>query len=233
VRADWLAAEPDTAAHEAAALEVLGETTVRAPRLVAVDADGSDAGAPAVLMTRLSGAIDWNPPELEPFLRRLADALPEIHATKLPPGATIQPYRPYEPHIRRPPPWASDPGVWLRAIEVFEAGGPSSECVFIHRDFYPGNVLWVDGAISGIVDWVNAGVGSPDADVGHCRANLAGRFGLEAADRFLDLHRGVSGRGGYHPYWDISAALGGYDEEDFAAPNPLDERFLASALARL
>jgi hypothetical protein len=37
----------------------------------------------------------------------------------------------------------------------------------------------------------------------------------------------------YHPYWDISAAIGGLDEDADDQPSPADERFLAAAVARL
>jgi hypothetical protein len=70
--------------------------------------------------------------------------------------------------------------------------------------------------------------------VGHCRVNIASELGQEAADRFLDLYRAVSGRtDDYHPYWDISAAIGGLDEDADAQPSPADEQFLAAAVARL
>ena len=106
--------------------------------------------------------------------------------------------------------------------------------MFVHRDYHPGNVLWEAGRLSGIVDWVNASVGSPWADVGHCRVNIASELGPRAADRFLDLYRAVSGRvDDYHPYWDISAAIGGLDEDADGQPSPADEQFLAAAVARL
>jgi hypothetical protein len=73
----------------------------------------------------------------------------------------------------------------------------------------------------------------PDADVGHCRMNLAGVLGVEAADRFLALHRSVAGAGDYHPFWDIAAALGGFEDADLDAWTPADEEFLARAVARL
>jgi hypothetical protein len=44
----------------------------------------------------------------------------------------------------------------------------------------------------------------------------------------------VSGRSDdYHPYWDISAAIGGLDEDADDQPSPADEQFLAAAIARL
>jgi aminoglycoside phosphotransferase (APT) family kinase protein len=90
-------------------------------------------------------------------------------------------------------------------------------------------VLWTNGRVSGVVDWPNASIGDPSADVGHCRMNLAGTLGLEAADRFLEL----TGIDDYHPYWDIAAALGGFDSATLAQWTPVDEEFLARAVRRL
>lgn len=248
VRLDWLAEEPDLAEREAAALRLLAGGRVLTPQLVAVDADGSAAGVPAVLMTRLPGCIELAPRDLDGFLRGLAERMPEIHATCLPAGVSVPAYAPYGLAIHRPPAWASRPQVWQRAIEVLEGPAlglertpgpehghvPGHERAFIHRDYHPGNVLWTEARVTGIVDWVNASVGSPWADVGHCRVNLAEPFGQVAADRFLDLYRRASGRtDDYHPYWDIVAAIGGLDETIDAEPSPSDEDFLARAVSRL
>jgi aminoglycoside phosphotransferase (APT) family kinase protein len=231
VRLDWLAKEPDLAEREAAALTVLEGGGLPAPRLVAVDPDGAAAGEPAVLMTRRKGRIVWDPPALDRFLRALAELLPRVHATPVPPGVAIPSYRPYPLRMHRPPAWASEPDTWLRAIEILEGPQPSAERVFIHRDYHPGNVLWQGGKVSGLVDWVNASLGSPWADVGHCRENLASELGQQAADRFLELYREASGRqDDYHPYWDISAAIGGLGEDADNAPSPADEQFLHSAV---
>jgi aminoglycoside phosphotransferase (APT) family kinase protein len=232
VRADWRAEEPDAPTREAAALDLVRRCPLATPRLVALDPDGTDLGEPAVLMARLRGRIDWDPPDLEAFLRRLAAALPRIHSTPLPPDPGIPAYGPYELGLSDAPPGSDRPDVWRRAIEVFNGPAPSAEDLFIHRDYHPGNVLWSRGDVSGVVDWVHASVGSPYVDVGHCRGNLADRFGLEAADRFLDLYRAESGRGDYDPYWDIVAALGGRSEDDYLhGPSPEEEPFLTHALS--
>jgi aminoglycoside phosphotransferase (APT) family kinase protein len=235
VRLDWLAEEPDTATREAEALEVLHEVDLPTPRLVAVDADGSVAGAPSVLMTRLPGRVAWDPPVVEGFLRALAEPLPVIHSVDVAAAPPLPAYQPYPLRMRRPPVWASHPDVWERAFDALEADRPGGdEPLFIHRDYHPGNVLWHDGRVSGIVDWVNASIGSPWADVGHCRVNIASELGPAAADRFLDLYRAASGRTDeYDPYWDISAAIGGLDEDADTQASRADEQFLAAAVARL
>jgi aminoglycoside phosphotransferase (APT) family kinase protein len=234
VRLDWLAEEPDLAVREATALRLLEGGGLPTPRALAVDPDGAAAGAPAVLMTRLPGRIEWDPPLVERFLRALAEPLPAVHATAIPASVWVPEYRPYRLEMHRAPAWAARPDVWLRAIEALEGAPPESDHVFIHRDYHPGNVLWLGGRVTGLVDWVNASVGSPWADIGHCRVNIASELGQEAADRFLALYRSVSGRSDdYHPYWDVTAAIGGLDESADAEPSPADERFLIAAVARL
>jgi aminoglycoside phosphotransferase (APT) family kinase protein len=234
VREDWLAEEPDLAEREATALGLLAAGDLPAPRLVAVDTTGSGAGVPAVLMTRLPGRIEWNPADREAFLGQLAELLPRVHATPFTAGVGLPEYRPYPLRIKRPARWATRPDIWRRAIELLERPPPSGERLFIHRDYHPGNVLWARGRVSGLVDWVNASVGCPWADVGHCRLNLASELGQAAAERFLLLFRAAAGRDDdYHPYWDVSAAIGGLDEDVDAAPSPSDEEFLVRAVDRL
>ena len=234
VRCDWLAEEPDVARHEGTALEAVAGCPVPTPRLVAVDGDGEDAGEPAVLMTRLPGAVVWDPIDVESFLRTLAEILPEVHATPVAAGGLLPEFRSYRVELRRAPRWVTRPQVWETAIELLDGPAPGSEQVLIHRDYHPGNVLWKRGAVGGVVDWVNASIGSPWADVGHCRVNLASELGQDAADRFLALYRVAAGRDDeYHPYWDVSAAIGGLDEDADEAPSPADEGFLAAAVARL
>jgi aminoglycoside phosphotransferase (APT) family kinase protein len=234
VRSDWLAEEPDLARREATALETAGRCPVPTPRLVAVDEEGGEVGEPAVLMTRLPGAVIWDSVDVESFLRTLGEILPAVHATPVSPRLALPDYAPYRVRMRRAPRWADRPDVWSKGVELLDGPAPGEERRFIHRDYHPGNVLWQRGRLVGVVDWVNASIGSPWADVGHCRVNLASELGQDAADRFLELYRVAAGRADdYHPYWDISAAIGGLDEDADGAPSPADERFLAAAVARL
>ncbi|HZU13512.1 MAG TPA: aminoglycoside phosphotransferase family protein [Chloroflexota bacterium] len=233
VRQDWLAEEPDLAAHEAEALRLAAAARIPTPRLVAVDETGDQTDVPAILMERLPGAIEWNPADLEGYLRRLAEPLPVLHAVPVPAQTIIPPYAIYEPIPRRPPPDVPHPAVWERAIEIAHGPPPGNEGTFIHRDYHPGNVLWMDGAVTGIVDWASAAIGTPEADVGHCRLNLHGAFGPAAADRFLEIYQEITGRREYHPYWDIASALGGREESDSIMELRDTDDFLTRAVARL
>lgn len=219
VDADWLAREPDLAAREAATLEALAPTPVPAPRLVAVDPIGDEAGAPAVLTTRLGGEPTLPTTVPGSWFDEFHRVLSIIHDTSPWPG--LQPYRLwYADRLPAPVPWSRTPAAWARAAAVVAGGAPDEPAVLIHRDFNPFNVLWSGDRVSGVVDWVEASVGSAGVDLGHCRVNLALEVSLEAADALLaPVDR-------YDSYWDLASAVSFVVDWDA-------ERVDAAARARL
>jgi aminoglycoside phosphotransferase (APT) family kinase protein len=177
--------------NEAAALGLLASasaststTRLPVPRLVAADSTGAHADAPTVLMTRLPGRDVLAPPDLDTFLDRLVEALRAIHEVPVPPG-TLNYFRPWSlDTVTAPPSWSRRPEVLERAIEIAHQPVPAHERVLVHRDFWPGNLLWQRGKLTGVVDWTHACRGPIAADVAHCRGNLALLFGLDVADEF-------------------------------------------------
>jgi aminoglycoside phosphotransferase (APT) family kinase protein len=191
----FLDVEPDAVVREVAALGALADTQVPAPRLVAWSAE-----PPALLMTRLPGdhRLDAREPAAVQHL------LDMIHAVPRGPLARWS-YRGYHEGRDLPaPPWWRDRAVWVRAVRWSSAGPPPFEPVVIHRDFHPGNLLWTDAAISGVVDWGNACLGPAAFDLAHYRVNVASLVGPEVADHALPGE----------PAWDIEAALGYLDLGD-------------------
>lgn len=226
---DWVANEPWTPGNEAEVLRLLSDSPIAAPRLLAADPDGTASGTPTIVMSELPGEIDWRPRDLDSWLRRLAEALPEVHAT--PATGGLRRFAPYPPEQQLPPKWSKYPAAWERAVAVFEGDQPEVPQVFIHRDYHPGNVLWSGGWISGIVDWTSACIGAAEADVAQCRANLVGHFGQQAADRFLKIWMADSGTAEYHPYWDLTDVISWTGDPDM--PDPALDEFVAAAAARL
>jgi aminoglycoside phosphotransferase (APT) family kinase protein len=106
---------------------------------------------------------------------------------------------------------------------------PPNDLTFVHRDFHPGNVLWTDGTITGIVDWVASCIDPPEEDVAHCRVNLAQHHGQATADRFLTYWLELTGRRVYHPYWDLTTVVSMVTQQ----PDPALDEFVAAAAARL
>lgn len=203
---DWLAAEPDLAMHEAAALEEAHKAGLRAPRIIAYSSQEVGFGAPVVLMSFVEGRIELRPADFSQWLTGLADELAAIHRH------TASGFKWHfeswvDKTILAPPSWSSIPAVWERAIEIVLRPAPESRAVFIHRDYHPTNVLWQNGEVSGIVDWINACRGPAGVDVAHCRTNLALMFGVEAANRFLKFYCQVADGFSYTPYWDLDSLL--------------------------
>ena len=173
--------------READALRSLVTTGVPAPRLIAADPLGADAGVPSLLMSLVPGEVDLTPTDVDAWLRELAATLAAIHATGIEAG-------PYESWVRSaPPPWADGDDLWIRAFATARVLPATAERVFLHGDFQHFNVLWRDGQVSGVVDWPGSGAGPRGIDVGHCRLNLAVLYSADAAERFLEIYQSQAG----------------------------------------
>jgi aminoglycoside phosphotransferase (APT) family kinase protein len=238
-RPGWDDEDPDfNAAREAAVLQLLAASPVPAPELVAADPDAARCDVPALLITRLPGGPPDPHADPAALVQGLAAALPVIHAVAVPPTAGVPAYRRfYQPSRLAPPAWSARPGLWRRAFEVADGPAPEGPVRFIHRDYHPGNTLWRDGRLVGVVDWIGGSVGPPSVDLGHMRLNLAWELGTEAADRFLAAHRAITGLD-HHPYWDVASVVDVVPELDSPGPPPAPwlagmEDLLAAALARL
>src|SRR6185437_8385684 len=94
-----------------------------------------------------------------------------------------------------------------RIRDALEAAWPwpqRNASVLLHGDYWPGNILWRDGRLVGIVDWEDAAIGDPLADIAISRLDLLWAFGADAMERFTreyaaaapidfaHLHTGIS-----------------------------------------
>ncbi|MDE3074514.1 MAG: phosphotransferase [Chloroflexota bacterium] len=205
-RPGWDIEDPDfNASREMAIYRLLSGTDLPVPRLLAADPDGTTCGVASILITALPGQ---HPSERsidrETYLRQLAAALSSVHAVDFA-QQPIPPYRPYHDFQAAEPSAAlAEQDLWQRVIERAAHRVPPGRSCFIHRDFHPENTLWLDGRLTGIVDWTAASIGSPAVDVAHMRWNLALAFGADTADAFQRAY--VERVGGTYPdqrHWDL------------------------------
>lgn len=89
--------------------------------------------------------------------------------------------------------------------------------VFLHMDYWPGNILWHGDRISGLVDWDAASYGDPALDVAYFRMNMYLRGIKEAADIFLRCYEAESGPVENLGFWELACA---------ARPLPAPARWL-------
>jgi aminoglycoside phosphotransferase (APT) family kinase protein len=83
-----------------------------------------------------------------------------------------------------------------------------NEPALLHGDFWPGNVLWKEARIAAVIDWEDAAVGDPLADLANARLEILWAFGRDAMQRFTQSYLVATGVDPKHlPYWDLYAAL--------------------------
>jgi hypothetical protein len=216
---------PEVIAYEAVALEaartVLGKL---APEPIAFDVTGAQAGHPSLLMTFLPGRpIVHN---LDP--RRVAAPLVQIHEAGIPSGLPDCRHW-FDLNEVAVPTWTTAPSAWTRLVAAVHGPEPEGQPAFLHRDFHPGNLLWDQGDLVGVVDWPVACCGPRGIDVAHTRGNLALVDGADAADAFLEAYLDLAPAYYHHAWWDAADLLSFDDDfrgvmafNAFGAPFDLD-----------
>jgi aminoglycoside phosphotransferase (APT) family kinase protein len=207
VNQKWVEREPDVAVREGLSLQRATRAGLPVPELIALDPDGTHCGAPATLVARVPGKVVLEPADRTSWLRGLAESAARIHRVDA--AGFRWKYRRYnEGHALAVPGWSKQQNAWKKAIEIVDGPSrPYSEC-FVHRDFHPSNVLWQNGAVSGVVDWVNGCRGPAGIDVAWCRHNLANLHGVSVADEFLTAYVAAAGSEfRYDPYWDLMSVV--------------------------
>lgn len=207
VNGEWVSREPDVAVREALSLQHGTRAGLPVPELIAFDRDGTHCGVPATLVSRIPGTVVLEPTDQMTWLLGLAQSAARVHRVDA--AGFRWKYRRYnDGQPLTVPNWSKQREAWKKAIEI--ADGPArlySES-FIHRDYHPSNVLWQDGRISGVVDWVNGCRGPAGIDVAWCRHNLASLHGVSAADDFLAAYITEAGSEfEYDPYWDLMSVV--------------------------
>ncbi len=80
--------------------------------------------------------------------------------------------------------------------------------VLVHGDFWPGNLLWNEGKLVGVIDWEEAEQGDPMLDLAISRLDILWLYGLNAMHDFT-LH--YQAKTAFDctalPYWELYAAL--------------------------
>jgi aminoglycoside phosphotransferase (APT) family kinase protein len=159
-----------------------------APRLLASDLDGGWSTHPSVLISRLAGHADITPNDSTEWATQLGRALARVHATPTNhlaaldrvldrPGGTLE-------GIIGPAAATVDTN-WARLVR--------QPIVLTHSDFWSGNVLWDDGALSGVVDWSGGALGPAGFDLGWCRLDLVLLYDQSVADVFLAAYEAAIG----------------------------------------
>ncbi len=176
--------------HEAKMLQAL-TPHVLVPQLIAVDPTGQYAGSPAIVQTLLPGRslLTVKALSLDDWIHGLALATQTVSLMKpLSDSAKLPRFQPWFSFDKLPPSWSTaTPDEWfdMQASLFKSLPAAAASDRFIHRDLHPGNVLFSNANVTGLVDWTNSAWGPFEADVSRCRVEIALLAGFKAADTYL------------------------------------------------
>jgi aminoglycoside phosphotransferase (APT) family kinase protein len=188
-----------------------------APRLLAADPDGSEEG-PWILISRLPGFADITPADRRGFASQLGETLARIHATA---SDRLAAFPRVSDRSGESP--ASLDGPAANLVSTRWESLAIEPTVLTHYDFWSGNTLWLDGTLTGVVDWSGAALGPRGFDLGWCRLDLYLLFDQYIADRFLESYQAESGAACPDPLLaDLWAAARSYASVESWVPNYRD-----------
>ena len=64
--------------------------------------------------------------------------------------------------------------------------------MLLHGDFWPGNILWRYGQLVAVIDWEDAALGDPLADVANSRLEILWAFGIDAMQSFTHYYQSLT-----------------------------------------
>lgn len=176
-------------ATEHGVLAALWERGLAVPRPLLFDDSGASTD-PFLVTDWMQGSTDVTPAQLPRALEQMADFLAGLHDL--------------DPHVLHVPglgpiedPVASladhlpddDRGRRIQhALSSATFVTPGNRVVLLHGDYWPGNILWADGRLVAVIDWEDAQLGDPLADLACARVELRCRYGADAQASFTDLY---------------------------------------------
>lgn len=244
-----LARNPNIAADEFALLRVLHDAGLPTPMPYFVDRSGELFAAPVVVVAYIAGESVFTLDAAPDLMPQFAGWLAMIHRVDCTEGALS--FLPRQAalvaaKISNPPATLDDSLAEGRIRAALAAAWPwpqRNASALLHGDYWPGNILWRDGRLVGVIDWEDAALGDPLADLANSRLEILWAFGGDAMQCCTDEYTSVAPIDFTHlPYWDLYAALRHIPHiraiaaDDVAAEAQLRERhrlFVAQAFERL
>ncbi|MEN8181769.1 MAG: aminoglycoside phosphotransferase family protein [Myxococcota bacterium] len=198
----WQGVNREVGTQELAALRLARRAGLPVPEPLWEDRNGL-FGEPTIVI----GFVPDARPVLEPrdpwdFARQLSAFLVRLHGLDVDPDtAALLPDLPaaFEKLATLDEPsrsLAAHPrgrALWERACQELRVT-TFPERVFVHNDFWPGNVLWRDGQLVAVVDFEECGLGDPAQDVAYCSTDLRYLGHHTAADDLIRRYRKETGR---------------------------------------
>ncbi|CAM3901719.1 phosphotransferase [Cohnella lubricantis] len=213
-----VARNPHIATDEYKLLKLLADTDVPAPAPYGADESGEILPSPYIAIEFIEGETILSAPtpnQAIDLCNQLAAALAAIHQADI--SSRDVSYLPKQERrlsefLARIPADVADmaeSSLIREALQRIEPSPPRNKETLLHGDYWPGNMLWKNGRLVAVIDWEDAAIGDPLADLANARLEIAWSFGTEAMHHFTRRYQALMPCLNYTslPIWDLRAAL--------------------------
>lgn len=237
------AANPQIARDEFRLLELLKQQGLAVPAPRFLDDSCRIFPLPLLAIEFIDGSADAAPSGDARFAAQAARELARIHTLRDAPQLAFLP---------RQRPVVPAPGRKLdsklgeeRIREALDSHLPARQInsnTLLHGDYWPGNLLWNDGQLVAVIDWEDARVGDPLADLANARLEIHLARGRKTMERFTAGYVALTDIDTSNlAWWDLLAALHhcgrmegwGLDKRDLSRFTRRHTRFVDRAIERL
>ena len=228
---------PNIAADEFKLLQILSSHGLPLPTPYYLDQSREIFPSPCLVLQYIEGETQFAPTNLPDFLLQMATHLRAIH--KIDPSIEDLSFLPQQEEIctRRlaQPPTTLDESLYeSRVRDTLQSAWPlphPNKPVLLHGDFWPGNILWQGGQLAAIIDWEDAALGDPLADLANTRLEILWAFGIDAMHTFTQLYKSLTSIDFTNlPYYDLCVALRPASQIAQWAPDPARAKAMLEGL---
>ena len=205
---------PQVAADEFKLLHLLHSRGLAVPTPYYLDQSNEIFSSPYVVIEYIEGKSEFELSHVPDLIPQLATQLFEIHQVDCSPlelSFLPQQGQRYATMLRERPAKVDDSLDEGHIRDALEAGWPFPQpnpSVLLHGDFWPGNILWKDGRLVAVIDWEDAALGDPLADLANSRLEILWAFGIDAMQQITHQYQSMTTLDFTTlPYWDLCAAL--------------------------
>jgi aminoglycoside phosphotransferase (APT) family kinase protein len=196
------------ARHEHALLERCSSLDILAPKPCFFD-----AAAAAVVLEHVAGAPDFAPIDMRHMLEQMATQLARIHRVALGSELAFLGRRSDSAarNVRETPARLDaslDEARIRAALAPLWPWAQHNADALLHGDYWPGNLLFDAGKLVAVLDWEEAAIGDPLADVALSRLDICWAFGDAAMHTFTECYRAQTELDWRNlPRWELCIAL--------------------------
>ncbi len=186
-------------------LTALRRAGLSVPNPKVCEEKSGDVPSPFFIVDYIEGRPEVAPRDPQAFLNQYVQQLIRIHQTELDEFTDILPYQSYELS-----PSEGEMNVFMREPEIRKKIllKALNKPVLRHGDFWPGNILWHEEKIVAVIDWEEALIGEPLADLAICRLDILWIMGWEATQEMTKQYlEGTKMNAASLPHWDLWASL--------------------------